>query len=101
MKILLSLLWLALLLDEFANVHACFLLFSMFYQLMVIGSHGKSGNPVMCRVAGAFRLGKGTVLNLFMEVRHVLVPVMKPETATPIPVQVGYLFYTGGTCLDE
>ena len=36
---------------------------------MAIGSHGKSGSTVMFHVVGALRLEKGSVLNLFMEVR--------------------------------
>ena len=36
---------------------------------MAIGNHGKIGSTVMFHVVGVPRLGKGSVLNLFMEVR--------------------------------
>ena len=55
---------------------------------MAIGNHGKIGSTVMFHVVGALRLGKGIVLNLFMEVKPAQDQVRKRETATLILVQV-------------
>ena len=55
---------------------------------MVIGSHGKIGITVMFHVVGAFKLGKGVVLSLFMEVKPAQDQARKRETATLIHVQV-------------
>ena len=55
---------------------------------MAIGNHGKIGNTVIFHVVGAPRLGKGSVLNLFMEVKPALVQVRRQQTATLIHVQV-------------
>ena len=55
---------------------------------MAIGNHGKIGSTVMFHVVGALRLGKGFVLNLFMEVKPAQDQMRRGETATLIHVQV-------------